>query len=272
MRSMTASLVRVALWGRKRAARARVLRRALDGELGGGNADSATNGEEAVIACASRRLATGGATIFDVGANRGDWTRAFISALANPEACFHALEPSGDTFSVLEIALKADSRVALHRVGLGDEAGELELQIYDRAAGGNSLFEREGTRLEVTDREAVAIETGDEFCRKGAIESIDFLKLDTEGYEMRVLAGLNTMLSAGKVRCLQFEYGGTWIDARSFLKDAFALLVPLGFAIGKIHPAGVRILKEYRQEYDDFRYANFLAMQPEWVSVFPQVK
>lgn len=49
------------------------------------------------------------------------------------------------------------------------------------------------------------------------------------------------MLENGRIHLIQFEYGGTHIDARIFLKDFFALLQPYGYALHKIHPMALKI-------------------------------
>ena len=47
--------------------------------------------------------------------------------------------------------------------------------------------------------------TVDEFCRKRQIESIDILKIDTQGTELEILKGAAGMLSGGRIRVIYNE-------------------------------------------------------------------
>jgi hypothetical protein len=44
----------------------------------------------------------------------------------------------------------------------------------------------------------------------------------------------------GAILIVQFEYGGTYIDARVFLKDIWEFMAGINPALFKLHPAGPR--------------------------------
>ena len=69
------------------------------------------------------------------------------------------------------------------------------------------------------------------------------------------------MLQNGKIRVIQFEYGEMYISARTFLKDCFDLLIPLGYKIGKLFPDGVEFV-DYTYDLDNFKWANYVAVLP----------
>jgi hypothetical protein len=56
------------------------------------------------------------------------------------------------------------------------------------------------------------------------------------------------------------------------LKDAFELLLPLGYKLGKITGKGLEFYPDWHFELESFREGNYLACLPEWSSRFPQVK
>lgn len=69
------------------------------------------------------------------------------------------------------------------------------------------------------------------------------------------------MLGGDRIQRIQFEYGGTYIDARILLKDIFDLLVPLGFKIHKIYPKALRPVERYDQRLETFQYQNLVALK-----------
>ena len=48
--------------------------------------------------------------------------------------------------------------------------------------------------------------TLDTFVEQHGIKNIDFLKIDTEGFELEVLQGAKQLLSEGKIGTVIFEY------------------------------------------------------------------
>ena len=105
----------------------------------------------------------------------------------------------------------------------------------------------------------------DDFCLENNVKNIDFLKIDVEGNELKVLDGAKGMLSNDKISVIQFEYGGTYIDAEILLKDVFDFFSELPYTIYKILPD--RLLQtSYSQQLENFQYANYLAINNSWLN------
>jgi hypothetical protein len=79
------------------------------------------------------------------------------------------------------------------------------------------------------------------------------------------------MLKRQAIGVLQFEYNHRWIGGRWFLRDAFDLLLPLGYALGKITPRGIEFYDRWHYELETFREANYLACTPSHVPTFPSI-
>lgn len=105
----------------------------------------------------------------------------------------------------------------------------------------------------------VKLEGGDDFCSNFHIHQIDFIKIDVEGLEMAVLRGFNDFISKGNIKLIQFEYGPMNIEAKTFLKDFYDYLEPMGYVIGKLFPDGVEF-KTYHYLMEDFHWANYVAV------------
>lgn len=229
---------------------------------GQSNGDPFTNGEYCLLRSVARACSSGAAVFVDVGANIGSWS--LRAAREHPHARVFAFEPHPDVFERL-LAETHMTRPAIecHKVALGDRSCTAALNAVGDCGGTHSLYQRFGmASVRSID---VSMATGDDFCRENGIGSIDLLKIDTEGYEMPVLRGFNRMLSEQRIRCVQFEYGGTWIDARQYLADAFHLLSPKGYLLGRVTPAGVVFLRQYSQREDDFVFANYVAATAQFV-------
>lgn len=221
------------------------------------NHDIRTNGELRTI----HKLAAAGAvkTVFDVGANRGDWSELASQSFA--QAQVHAFEIVPETFRHLQQRFGGNGRVRINEIGLAEEEGTLDVYFSpdrDVLATCVAGFSESFHKYEPAKR-AVPVTTGDLYCASHGVEKIDFLKVDVEGFEPQVLRGFGGMLERGKVDAIQFEYGYINIDTRFLLKDFYALLTQRNMTIGKIYPDYVDF-RPYRHVDEDFYGPNYLAV------------
>jgi FkbM family methyltransferase len=191
-----------------------------------------------------------------VGANVGDWTAAALHI--NPRVEIHCFEPHPATFAVLKGRSNAGN-VHYNPVGLGESPSEMDLQIYGDTDGMNSLYVRSAP-IGVQGRQRVTLTSIDEYCRINNIGRIDLLKIDVEGHEFAVLRGARQALSDRRIAMAQFEYGGTFIDSHTFLRDIWEYLkdVQPSFEFYKIVRNGVLHVPKYDPRLDDFKYSNWV--------------
>lgn len=84
--------------------------------------------------------------------------------------------------------------------------------------------------------ELVKLSTVDNFASDNQIRQIDLLKIDTEGFDLEVLKGAQSMLSAGQIAFALPEIGFDPGDARHVLFDEIrAYLLPMGYAVFSIY-------------------------------------
>lgn len=196
------------------------------------NFDFAENGE-LWLAQAIDRAHPGGWTCFDVGANRGAYAAGVARLPHGPTV--HSFEIDPDTFRHLEREMASYPNVRCHGFGLSSSAGDVQIQaLPDDTGTGIATLHREKATAK-----AAVVRTLDDVVEEGAVARIDLLKIDTEGHELAVLQGASRSLGAGRVAAIQFEYGITAYPNRTYLRDLYDLLVPLGFAIGRLYPDGV---------------------------------
>ena len=148
-------------------------------------------------------------TFFDVGANVGQTTREALRRF--PSARVYAFEPHPTSFR--ELAAIKDDRLSAHQLALGERSGNATLYQYGEAGDGsliNSLVSdaRFPTHFGHRPKKEVDVtcSTVDDFCLEHGIESIDILKLDTEGSELAVLKGAERMLASGRCSYVYTEF------------------------------------------------------------------
>jgi FkbM family methyltransferase len=232
-----------------------------------------SNGERLLQRAALTLAADGGPlTIFDVGANIGEWTQSMLheAATRSVPITIHAFEPSEYTFEKLLATRPADC-VVPRRLALSDHTGTLPLFIVHPGAGRNSLYVQAGHQ-QAMDVEVVPVTTVDAYCAEQRIERIDLLKVDTEGHDLAVLRGAQRLLRNGQVGLVQFEYNHCWITARVFLRDAFEFFSQFGYCVGKVTPYGFEFYPGWDPELETFREANYLACRAERVAGLPRIR
>lgn len=164
--------------------------------------------------------------IFDVGANVGETVDEFRAAF--PEARIFAFEPAESSFRMLAERHGGDARTQVLQLALDISAGQAAFSDAKKSKG-NALI---ALGLASRNAKMVTVVTGDGFCREHGIARIDLLKIDTEGYDLRVVMGFTEMLRARAIRYLQVECTTT-LDNRFH--------VHLERFIHALHPFGYRL-------------------------------
>ena len=77
------------------------------------------------------------------------------------------------------------------------------------------------TNIKVTDKVRIQLDTLDSYVHNTKINSIDLLKIDVEGHELKVLEGAKNSLSKNIIKCIQFEYGGSFLNSNTKLGEYF---------------------------------------------------
>jgi FkbM family methyltransferase len=199
-------------------------------------------------------------TVFDVGANVGDYALEAFSLLGASARIF-CFEPSNATCEMLRENTRSIGTIAVYPHGFSDKEQEIELFSDKQGSGLASLYDRRLDHLGVRllNREMVRLSTIDRFCRENNIMSINLLKVDVEGHEYNVFAGAAEMLDANAIDMIQFEFGGCNIDSRTFFQDFYYLLDPK-YRLYRLTVDGLVSIDIYNEKYEQFRTTNFVAI------------
>lgn len=96
------------------------------------------------------------------------------------------------------------------------------------------------------------------------IKRINFIKIDVERAELDVIFGAEQLLKKGKIDYLQFEYGGTYLDTKTTLKEVFEYLQSMKYLIFKILDDKLEYKPQFLPEYENYKYSNFLAVNEQF--------
>lgn len=146
--------------------------------------------------------------IFDVGA------RVDVDYLEiHPDAEFHLFEPNPFFFAELVEKVGNRPNVFLNNIGLGDVPKEMDYN------DGRQAF-IDGEEPNLPPHRKLLISTLDVYCTARGIKQIDFLKIDTEGYDFKVLLG-GTAVALPLVTHLQYEYWNNKTQFHDLLERDF---------------------------------------------------
>ena len=155
--------------------------------------------------------------IFDVGANEGRWIDSVNEFFKKPN--IHAFEPSEKEFQILKEKYSEERNIVLNNFALGEMEDEQYFNINYKG-GLNSFydvnqntnwFRRQQNNKKVFDenftlkKQKVSINTIDNYLISKNIEFIDIVKIDTQGYEPKVLEGALNALKSKKIQTILAE-------------------------------------------------------------------
>jgi FkbM family methyltransferase len=129
-------------------------------------------------------------TIFDVGANQGQTALKMIRAW--PMARVFSFEPVPATFLMLQANTAQLRNVTAICAALGKSVGQ-ESMTAEPGSGTNTMLPVPSPPRQ--DTVTVSLDTVSHFCEESKVDSIDLLKVDTEGSDLDVLRGANELLS-----------------------------------------------------------------------------
>jgi FkbM family methyltransferase len=177
------------------------------------NCNSKTNGEEKFFVDTKDNIRI----IFDIGCRSDSEFTVFDGEV-------HYFDPMSGFIEKLSKQPNRNKISYYNTFGLGNKNSEL--YYYPRY---QSFYDRYISCRASDDSHKILlpIKKAIDYINEKDIKIIDFVKIDTEGYELSVLQGFEDCLKIVKI--IQFEYGGTYLDNNTKLCDVISYLENKGF-------------------------------------------
>jgi FkbM family methyltransferase len=206
------------------------------------NSDPETNGEKLFF----MKIKDDINVIFDVGC-RSD------SEFTTFEGEVHYFDPVSHFIESLKSQANSNKASYFNNFGLGNETKELYYypgyqSFYDRIVSCGDSDDANKILLQIN--------RGKDYMIDKNIRNIDFLKIDTEGFELNVLQGFDDFLE--NVKIIQFEYGGTFLDNKVKLIEVVNYLEEKGFhKFSYLSNSGTEVIKNFSDHYE---YCNIVCI------------
>jgi FkbM family methyltransferase len=188
--------------------------------------------------------------IFDIGANKGQSIDGFRKLY--PECFIHAFEPNKLEFDQLIINYKKN--ILINNLGVGDKNIHLNFYMLKASAHSSFLKYKKGTpwlrdrakyfntasKKFIISKKKVEVVTIDSYCKKNDINFIDILKIDTEGFDAKVLIGAKNMILKNRIKLIEIEISLDSEEKQAVNNSIYDIeknLIPFGYKICAIQTA-----------------------------------
>lgn len=175
--------------------------------------------------------------VLDVGANIGQYATELRSI--GYKGTIYSFEPVSESFNKLKKASKNDPNWQVFNFSLGDFEGETEINISKNSVSSSilnnlpQLTESAPDAVFVT-KETIKIKTIDKVFKELNLEGENiYLKIDTQGYESKVIAGAENSLKEIKALQIEMSLIPSYEDVISF-ENMIKLLEKKNFSVFSI--------------------------------------
>jgi len=185
-----------------------------------------------------------GDVVFDVGANVGAITLPLAESVG-PTGQVHAFEPGIPIFDRLTKNIRhnqsVSARIFPNHVGISKNEGELIWREFAHMPG-NAGFHEPNGNWKPSSSYRVPVTTLDAYVARNGLEHVNFIKIDTEGFEPMVLAGAcETMRRFRPVLMVETLQEYQEMSGPDYFRRIEVILYPLSYALfkcnGRLVPA-----------------------------------
>jgi FkbM family methyltransferase len=191
----------------------------------------------------------------DVGANVGAYSQ-MLARYTN--AHIYSIEPASAAFKELEkVAATHRGRIQTVNAALGSSTGTATLYLREHLSEKATLDIHSGKGSAL--QEEVRLTTLDALADELQITKVDFIKIDTEGYELEVFKGMQETLLKCRPKFIQFEFNHVHL-VRNVTVYSLAQLLE-HYDLYRLLPHGWIRIDPQKMSSNIFMFCNIIARQ-----------
>lgn len=176
--------------------------------------------------------------LVDIGANVGNFAAKFHKL--HPDAGIICFEPSPASFEALRNNQLLPTSLRAEAQALGSRAGQATMLVSGTDSTNHILSVHEPVPSG-HEKIMVLIDTLDNYTERNQLAAISYLKIDTEGHDLEVIAGSHRLLTAQLVDFVQVEVG---------CNDSNHFHVPLEAALRDLRRLGYELFGIYELSHE----------------------
>lgn len=170
-------------------------------------------------------------TFIDIGANVGEYIH--FAATVFPNARIYAFEPLKDCFACIHSMESTIPKLQAFNLAMGKEEGRTTIYRSSYAPSSSllkmgELHKKAFPYTGATSKEEIEISSLDLFFRDDNLENDIFIKIDTQGYEDRVIDGGMNILKKTRVLQIETSFEQLYVGQVLF-HDVYVRLHEIGF-------------------------------------------
>jgi len=158
-------------------------------------------------------------------------------------------EPMPNSFNELKETYGHCVNVNIYPFGVGDK--NETIPFYPNTES----FIKRTVHTQSRDPIMLPMKTFEDAMKESNTETIDFMKIDAEGYDYYILKNAKPYIDSKKIKYIQFEIGGTFFDMEENLFDMFKLFEG-DWRIYNMEPNGILNLMTEAFAWDASDYSN----------------
>ncbi len=170
-------------------------------------------------------------TIIDVGANVGQFTYKIRKIF--PNASIYSFEPIKNCFDTLVNNFKNDANFTAFNFACGDTTETVEINVNNYSPS-SSILDIQQLHIDnfkntgISTKEKIKVDLLDNLINLDNLESPILIKIDTQGFEKKVIAGALNVIAKAEIILIELSYQKLYTN-QSLFHDIYTILYDLGF-------------------------------------------
>ncbi|MGB4843861.1 MAG: FkbM family methyltransferase [Ferruginibacter sp.] len=170
-------------------------------------------------------------TVLDIGANEGQF--ALMIRKLMPQATIYSFEPIPHCYEKLKTNFKNDKSFGAFNIACGDADAEIEMNINDFSPS-SSLLEIDELHVKnfkhtaASKKQLIKVKALDGLHNELRLKKPYLIKIDTQGYEDKVIKGGAKMIADAQVVFIELTYKPLY-KGQTLFDDIYNEMLQLGF-------------------------------------------